>query len=728
MAAESEPKLFRRIADTLRKRDPSRDGLRRALRAGIAVPLAATVSFLVAGDTQAPVFTLVGSIALLIVADFPGSTGTRAFAYGGLGFVGLLLIGLGTWAAPHPLVAVLLCFAVGALVSFLGLLSDLVAAGQRSTLMVFILAVSMPVGPLTDRLLGWLLALLVCVPAALFLFPPRYTTELRHLAALVCAALADRIEAGDAQGEGEEDKAGAGAGDRVNEAMGALRAEFLSSAFRPMAMTAGSRSLIRVVSNLQWLTDRVNSDSGQLLAHIGPLSVAVLRSSAEVLRSPEATRAAELSQVVAAHRLIAYAHYDSDIHDILGEADDAAAVQLGRTLMSRRTMSATIGLTGAIIATATTMDARSLADRILGRGLPETGIADRVATRRSVWLSLFGYLRTRSVTVINSLRIGLALALAVIVTLVLPVQNALWVVLGTLSVLRSSAAGTRTSVVRAVTGTAIGFVIGAAVIAVVGVNPVVLWSLLPLATFGSTYVMTVGSFTASQAMFTMQVLIVFNLMRPIGWQIGLIRVEDVAIGALVGLVVSMLLWPGGAQSAMHRAVGDAVTACSRYLAAAVIRVTRGSSPQTQQAVTELGAAALTAARTHGDAVRVYLSEMAGASDAGELASASRIPRLRTSADLIADIVPPPPEVFPRTRKVLEQHTAALCARIEAADSTAGSVGLPPDISAEFVPVLRAEAAVTPAAEEAALPLVTVAANIGELELTYPAITEPVEVS
>jgi len=728
MAAESEPKLFRRIADTLRKRDPSRDGLRRALRAGIAVPLAATVSFLVAGDTQAPVFTLVGSIALLIVADFPGSTGTRAFAYGGLGFVGLLLIGLGTWAAPHPLVAVLLCFAVGALVSFLGLLSDLVAAGQRSTLMVFILAVSMPVGPLTDRLLGWLLALLVCVPAALFLFPPRYTTELRHLAALVCAALADRIEAGDAQGEGEEDKAGAGAGDRVNEAMGALRAEFLSSAFRPMAMTAGSRSLIRVVSNLQWLTDRVNSDSGQLLAHIGPLSVAVLRSSAEVLRSPEATRAAELSQVVAAHRLIAYAHYDNDIHDILGEADDAAAVQLGRTLMSRRTMSATIGLTGAIIATATTMDARSLADRILGRGLPETGIADRVATRRSVWLSLFGYLRTRSVTVINSLRIGLALALAVIVTLVLPVQNALWVVLGTLSVLRSSAAGTRTSVVRAVTGTAIGFVIGAAVIAVVGVNPVVLWSLLPLATFGSTYVMTVGSFTASQAMFTMQVLIVFNLMRPIGWQIGLIRVEDVAIGALVGLVVSMLLWPGGAQSAMHRAVGDAVTACSRYLAAAVIRVTRGSSPQTQQAVTELGAAALTAARTHGDAVRVYLSEMAGASDAGELASASRIPRLRTSADLIADIVPPPPEVFPRTRKVLEQHTAALCARIEAADSTAGSVGLPPDISAEFVPVLRAEAAVTPAAEEAALPLVTVAANIGELELTYPAITEPVEVS
>jgi uncharacterized membrane protein YccC len=714
--APPDSNVFRRFADTLRTRDPSRDGLRRALRAGIAVPLAATVGFLVAGDTQAPVFTLVGSIALLIVSDFPGSVGTRATGYGILAVNGALLIVLGTWAAPHPWAAVLLCFAVGALVSFLGLLSELAAAGQRATLMVFLLPVSMPVGPLADRLLGWLLALLVCVPAALFLFPPRYTTELRHLAALVCAALADRIEAGDRDG----------AADRVDVAMDSLRAEFLSSAFRPMAMTAGSRSLIRVVSNLQWLTDRVNADSGRLLADIGPLSIAVLRSSAEVLRSPGADAAADLSRIVAAHRLIAYAHYDNDIREILGEADDAAAVQLGRTLLSRRTMSATIGLTGNIIATATAIDARPLVDRMLGRGLPETGIADRVHTRSSTWLSLIGYLRTRSVTVINSLRTGLALALAVVVTLVLPVQNALWVVLGALSVLRSSAAGTRTTVVRAITGTLIGFVIGTTVIAVVGVNPVVLWALLPLATFGSTYVLTVGSFVASQAMFTMQVLIVFNLMRPIGWQIGLIRVEDVVLGALVGLAVSMLLWPGGAKAALQRAVDDAVSACSRYLAAAVNGVTRGASPQTRQAVTDLGAAALTAARTQGDAVRVYLSETAGASDAAELEGAGRIPRLRTTADLIADIVPPPPGVYPHTRKVLEQHTAALCARLEQSDPTASSGEPVPDMSEDFVPALRAEAAITPAAEDAALPLVTVAANIGELELAYPAVTEPVE--
>ena len=51
--------------------------------------------------------------------------------------------------------------------------------------------------------------------------------------------------------------------------------------------------------------------------------------------------------------------------------------------------------------------------------------------------------------------------------------------------------------------------------------------------------------------------------------------------------------------------------------------------------------------------------------------------------------------------------------------TAGA-SLPP-ISDEFIPALRAEAGGDPAAA-AALPLVTAAANIGELELTYSAAT------
>ena len=92
--------------------------------------------------------------------------------------------------------------------------------------------------------------------------------------------------------------------------------------------------------------------------------------------------------------------------------------------------------------------------------------------------------------------------------------------------------------------------------------------------------------------------------------------------------------------------------------------------------------------------------------------------LEDPADLIADLTPPPLGVYPQARKVLEQHAIAICAAL-----TSGEYpdDLPP-ISDDFVPALRADAGVGELAVAAALPLVTTAANIGELELTYPART------
>src|SRR6188768_3075559 len=74
-----------------------------------------------------------------------------------------------------------------------------------------------------------------------------------------------------------------------------------------------------------------------------------------------------------------------------------------------------------------------------------------------------------SVAVRNALRTGLGLALAVAVTHLFPVEHGFWVVLGALSVLRSSALTTGTKMLRAVLGTGIGFVLGALLISVVGV-------------------------------------------------------------------------------------------------------------------------------------------------------------------------------------------------------------------------------------------------------------------
>jgi hypothetical protein len=698
----------------IRERDPERDALRRAVRAAIVLPIAAAVGFAVGGGSQTPLFAIFGSVALLIMVDFPGNRPARALAYCGLGFNGAVLITLGSLVAPIPWLAVTTMLLLGVIVTFSGVLSEIVAAGQRSTLMTFVLPACTPAGPIPDRLLGWGIALALAVPAAMFLLPPRHHDELRRHSAQVCRTLADRLE-------------GKASADDVSTAMGELRANFLGADYRPVGLTAGSRALVRVVDDLQWLSDRVADNTGALLFELRVPIVRVLRESADVLRAPRgADRAAHHDALVTAlaeQRAVAQSRYREDIVEILGEPSDAGAIGCGRRLLSLRTISACVGATGRVIRLAAEADARPVWARVLGRRLPDSGAADRVLSEsEAIAFLTSGFVATRAVIVRNSLRTGLGLAAAVAITHVFPVQHGFWVVLGAMSVLRSSALTTGTRVLRAVGGTAIGFILGAVFIELMGVDPPVMWVMLPLVAFGSAYVPEVASFVAGQAMFTMMVLIIFNLIVPTGWSVGLVRIEDVVVGAFVGVVVSALLWPRGATARVARIVDAAYVVGARYLTATVRRVTRGADEASTDQVTALGHDALTASRTLDDAVRQYLSESGGSTDrrAPVIRAANRAVRLRTAAELIADVVPPPLTAYPRVRRVLEAHARSVCERLTGTEPVA-EYG---PVSDDFVLALRAESDGTALSVSAALPLVTVAASLGELELLYPEPVRP----
>jgi hypothetical protein len=701
--------LWRRVADRIKQRDPEHDALRRATRAAIVLPIAAAVSFAVGEGSQTPLFTIFGSVALLILVDFPGNRPARALAYCGLAINGAVLITIGTLVAPYPGLSVAAMFVLGVAVTFAGVLSEIIAAGQRATLLLFVLPACTPAGPIPERLLGWAIALALCVPAALFLLAPRHHDELRQHAAAVCRALADSLE-------------GAATPKDVTRAMNALWDNYIGADYRPVALTAGSRALVRVVDDLGWLSDRIAEDTSRLLGDMLPPIVRVLRDSAAVLVIPNVAQrgasAADLNAALAELRVIARGRYREDIVEILNESDDAAAVTVGRRLLGRRTFSATVGVTGRLIRNAAAADARPVWARVLGRRLPETGTADWVMPETVAVAAITkGFLATRAVVLRNSVRTGFGLAVAVAVTHLFPVEHGFWVVLAAMSVLRSSALTTGTRVVRAVTGTVIGFVLGVVVIELLGVDRAVMWMLLPVVAFGSAFVPEVASFIAGQAAFTMMVLINFNLIVPTGWRVGLIRVEDVLVGALVGVIVSMLLWPRGATALVSTAIANARTVGATFLKAAVRRVTRGASEEATDRVIALSHNALQASRTVDDAVRQYLSESGGKTDfrAPVISAANRAIRLRAAAELIADVVPPPLGVYAKTREVLETHAEAVCARLGGVDPV---TALPP-ISDDFVRSLRAEATGDSMSISAALPLVTVAANIGELELLYP---------
>src|SRR5207244_2436855 len=128
---------------------------------------------------------------------------------------------------------------------------------------------------------------------------------------------------------------------------------------------------------------------------------------------------------------------------------------------------------------------------------------------------------------------GVGLAVAGRVSHRAGVPHWFWGVLGTLSVLRSNALGTGWSILSALGGTAVGIILGAGLVLGIGTHETVLWAVLPLAVLLGSYAPRAISFAAGQAGFTVVLFVLFNLIQPTGWRVGLVRLEDVATGLAV---------------------------------------------------------------------------------------------------------------------------------------------------------------------------------------------------
>ena len=570
---------MRHLRTWLAAHDPGWYAAHRAVRAAVVVPSVFALGSVVIADAQLATFGAFGSFALLLFVDFPGRPASRLAAYLMLGVSGVVLISLGTLASRVSWLAVTAMALAAFAVLFAGVISSVIAAAGRAALLTFILAVMLPGDPgdILPRLAGWALAMSVAIPVALLVWPTTHQNQLRTRTADACRALGAMLH---------PDQPPPGGGDSlvaVMKAVDALRAAFHASASRPVALSTGSRLLMRLVDELEWLTTVVVNacaDAPEQWPEAGMrlrLACAdVLVSCANMLDRSGASRFDELQNRLAQLEQRRAEIADATL-DALTSATQASLVQarparaaavagdIDRPLYAAHQLGYAVDLTGRTTAVIGAAEARSWFARLAGRR-PSGAMTGELAAAEQI---AAGHLASHSVWLQNSLRGAAGLAGAVLIARMSGAQHGFWVVLGALSVLRSNALSTGATAVRALAGTVGGFVFGALLIAIIGTDHAVLWPLLPLVVLIAAFTPDAISFTAGQAAFTVVVIILFNIIAPEGWTIGLLRIEDVAFGCAASLAAGLLFWPRGAGAALGQAMSDGYRSAAEYLADSV---------------------------------------------------------------------------------------------------------------------------------------------------------------
>jgi uncharacterized membrane protein YccC len=661
----------------------------RAVRATIVVPGLFAFTDRVIGNLQMATFAAFGGFATLVLASFAGTRRDKLLAHVALAVAGSVLLSIGTVVSSSTVLAAIVTVPVTFAVFFAGVAGPNAASGATGALLAYVLPAASPgtISMIPDRLAGWWLASAAGTAAVLMLSPRPGDDRLRAAASKLATALADELEAA-LRGTATEEQLSA-----CIAAKHELLAQFTATPYRPTGLTAPDEALANCVELLEWsttlLTDAVREradlrDASRPDRELLESADAVLRDVASLLAGGKAQPDLDRLELYQRRSLESLSRMAPDSAGFREAAQVSfhantiagAVLALGAdTLVASRLADpewmATLRRRWYVGATA--------ASRASHRVSSVAAVALRDASLRSVWF-------------INSVRGAIALAVAVAVADLSSVQHGFWVVLGTLSVLRTNAASTGSTALRALIGTAIGFVIGGALLLAIGSNSTALWVVLPIAVFVAAYTPGTAPFALGQAAFTVTVALLFNLLAPVGWKVGVVRIEDVAIGCAVSIFAGVLFWPRGLAALVGDDLADAFRSGAAYLAQAVAWAsgTRAREPDAAMAAT-------TTALRLDDALRAFLAEQGtkhiGKPELWRLVGASM--RLRLTAHLVAGLAREQDPIAVASGD-LDRRAEALAAWFERLAETLGRTSTVSVAALEplpaFAPADRAEAA------------------------------------
>jgi uncharacterized membrane protein YccC len=186
-----------------------------------------------------------------------------------------------------------------------------------------------------------------------------------------------------------------------------------------------------------------------------------------------------------------------------------------------------------------------------------------------------------------TIRLMLCTGAAAVLSEVLPLQRSYWLVLTVGIILKPDFGSVFARALQRAIGTVVGAVLGAAILAIVPYGP---WLLLPFGELAALLPFAKArNFGLVATFLTPLVVLLIDLLTPIGWQLAEARLVDTVLASAVVLVVGYAPWPSAWQVHLPGQFAEAVRAVADYMDEALTTGAAAAGRPARDAAAEAGA-------------------------------------------------------------------------------------------------------------------------------------------
>jgi uncharacterized membrane protein YccC len=194
----------------------------------------------------------------------------------------------------------------------------------------------------------------------------------------------------------------------------------------------------------------------------------------------------------------------------------------------------------------------------------DRSVAKRFLSRQDYDIKLIGQHFSESSPIFrHALRLTLTVLVAYTIGQLIPVQNAYWLMLTVIVIMRPSYGLTKDRSLQRVYGTLIGAVVALGIVLLT--QNVVVYGVLAVISLVLAFSLIQRNYRTSAVFITLNIVFLYALMQPDAFTVIQYRVIDTAIGAALAFIAGRLFWPSWEAQGIKSHFLDVLQANQQYL-------------------------------------------------------------------------------------------------------------------------------------------------------------------